>query len=72
MSKSNTEIVLACNALARKFYLAMGCQVPNDYKFWEARHPQEAGCWAMAVLSYEEIEGTDVQDALTMMEDGEP
>lgn len=63
------EIVANCNALARQFYLMHGHQVPEGYRFDQAHHPQERAMWAMAVLAYDEIEGTDVESALDELED---
>lgn len=67
--KTDQEIVDQCNQLARVFYKSMGCQVPDGFKFWESVHPQEIGCWHMAVAAYEHIEGTDVEDALSSVID---
>jgi hypothetical protein len=63
------EIVDNCNALARQFYRMHGCEQPDDYKFYEATHPIERGCWNMAVLAYDHIEGTCVDDCLAEVED---
>ncbi len=68
--KTDREIVDECNALARSFYKMQGCEVPDGFKFYEATHPMEAGCWNMAVLAYDHIEGTDVDSALSGIEDG--
>lgn len=34
------KIVDRCNALARTFYKTQGCEVPEDFKFYDAHHPQ--------------------------------
>lgn len=62
------RIVEQCNALARQFYSMQGYVVGDDYKFYKATHPQEVGMWNMAVLAYDHIEGTDVEDALNQIE----
>ena len=62
--KTNSEIVRDANNLARLFYQSMGCDVSIDYKFYEATHPQEKGCWNLAIIAYDFIEGTDVEDCL--------
>lgn len=63
-TKTLADIVKRGNDLARQFYASMGCVVPDDYKFYEATHPQEVGCWNMAVMAYDFIEGTDLEDCL--------
>ena len=67
--KTDQQVVDECNNLARQFYLMHGCEVPDDYKFYTAEHPMEAGCWNMAVLAYDHIEGTDVESALAWLDD---
>jgi len=47
----------------------LGYQVEPGYRFDEATHPQEVAMWAMAVIAYENIDGTDVEDALEQIED---
>jgi hypothetical protein len=69
MIKTAQQIVDDCNALARQFYASMGYVVPDGYKFYEAHHPQERGMWAQAVMAYDHIEGTDVESALSELED---
>ena len=61
--KSNADVVKAGNALARMFYASMGYAVPPGYRFDQATHPQEVGCWNMACIAYDHIEGTDLQSA---------
>lgn len=68
-AKSPAEIVADANALARTFYRMHGYAVPKGYRFDKAHHPQERGMWNMVVAAYEFIEGTDVVDALTMLDD---
>jgi hypothetical protein len=62
-------IVRRCNNLARTFYKMQGCEVPDDFKFYQAHHPAEVGCWNMAVAAYEQITFTDVDDCLAQAED---
>jgi hypothetical protein len=62
--KTVADIVHEGNTLARLFYGSMGYVVPDDYKFYEATHPQEVGCWNQAVIAYDHIEGTDLDDCL--------
>ena len=63
------KIVCRANALAREFYGMLGCQVAEGYSFDRAKHPQEVACWRMACRAYEVINGTDVEDALSRLED---
>lgn len=67
--RTEKEIVDDANALARVFYGILGYQVEAGYRFDEATHPQEVAMWRMAVIAYENIEGTDVEDALGCLED---
>lgn len=67
--KTDQEIVDDCNKLARIFYASQGCQVPSVYHFDRATHPQERGMWNLAVLAYDFIEGTSVEDALSGIEE---
>jgi hypothetical protein len=62
--RTSREIVDDANALARVFYGMLGYQVEPGYRFDQATHPQEQSMWNMAVVAYENIEGTDVEDAL--------
>lgn len=41
----------ATNKLARIFYAMHGHAKPEDYKFQNAKHPQERLMWAMAKLA---------------------
>lgn len=63
-TKTEQQIVDECNKLAHTFYRMYGNQRPEDFKFYSATHPMEAGMWAMAVVAYDHIEGTDVEQAL--------
>lgn len=67
--RTEQEIVADANALARVFYSLLGYQVPAGYRFDQATHPQEKAMWAMVVIAYENIEGTDVEDALACIND---
>lgn len=69
--KTAAELVNDGNELARLFYQSMGYAVPDGYKFYEATHPQEAGCWNQAVIAYEHIAGTDLEDCLNELIDNQ-
>lgn len=62
--KSDEEIVAAGLELARRFYKAHGYEVEEGYKFYDSKHPQEVGMWNLAVIAFEELTGTDLEDAL--------
>jgi hypothetical protein len=68
-AKTEAEIVEGCNELARLFYKSLGYQVPDGFKFYEAHHPQEVGVWNMAVMAYDHIADTDVENALLNLDD---
>lgn len=68
-TKTDVELVAACNALAREFYLAHGYGVPDGYRFDAATHPQEVGMWNLAVLAYDFIAGTDIENALCNLDE---
>lgn len=67
--KTARELVDECNQLARLFYKSHGYEVPDDYRFYDARHPQELSMWNMAVLAYDHIARTDIENALSELED---
>lgn len=61
---SDQEIVDKANELARKFYSLRGYAVKEGYRFDRATHPHEVEAWNAAVLAFDFIQGTDVQNAL--------
>lgn len=64
---SDAELVDECNKLARRFYAMKGCVVRDDFKFYDAHHPAEVGCWVMAVEAYAHIDRTDMDDVLSLV-----
>ena len=68
--KTDHQIYEKGNELARLFYRAMGCEVPRGYRFDRACHPQERSCWNLAVIAYEHIDGTDLENAADSEEGG--
>lgn len=74
--RTDEQIVAEANELARTFYRCMGYVVPEGYRFDpidKHRHPMERTCWRMAVEAFELLQATDVEDALTNVnEDDEP
>ena len=66
---TDQEIVENANELARNFYAMMGNQVEKGYRFDKARHPEEKLCWEMACEAYDFIQGTDISNALSELEE---
>jgi len=69
MPKTATELVDDCNELAGKFYASMGYKVEEGYRFDRAHHPQEQGMWNLAVIAYDHIDGTEMDQVLLDAED---
>lgn len=65
--KTYAHIVNDCNALAHSFYKTHGNKRPDEFKFYEATHPQERLMWRLSVLAYEHIIGADVDDAVEQL-----
>jgi hypothetical protein len=63
-AKTDEEIVSEGLSLAREFYKAYGYEVPEGFKFYESQHPQELSMWDLAVIAFEALTGTDLNDAL--------
>lgn len=63
-TKTDEEIVAAGLELARAFYEAHGYEVEEGYKFYDAHHPQERSMWDLATIAFEQLTGTDLNDAL--------
>lgn len=68
-ARTEAEIISDCNELANTFGAMRGWVDRPDFKYYEATHPEEIGCWEWAVAAYDHIEGTDVQDILDNLED---
>jgi hypothetical protein len=62
--RSEQQIVMEANKLARDFYGLLGHEVKRGHRFDQARHPQEQICWRMACHAFLELQQTDVEDAL--------
>jgi hypothetical protein len=67
--RTDAQIVAEANGLARTFYKLHGCEVREGYRFDEAVHPQEQSMWLMAIAAFAELRDTDVEDALSNLED---
>lgn len=65
LNQTDQQIVTRGLELAREFYQAHGYQAPEGYKFYESPHPQERAMWDLAVIAFEFLEHTDLDDALT-------
>lgn len=67
--KTAKQIVDEANTLARLFYEGHGYEVEEGYRFDQAHHPQEVGMWNLAAIAYEHIKGTDINDALSELDE---
>lgn len=67
--KTEREVVEACNELAILFYKSHGYAPKEGFKMYESGHPHEQSMWNLAVMAYDHIEGTDVEEALSNLED---
>lgn len=67
--RTDAQIVADANDLARELYSLMGYIAPLNFRFDRAPRLRERLCWMLAVAAYEHIEGTDVADALSNLED---
>ena len=61
---TDEQIVVRGLELARTFYKAHGYEVAEGFKFYDSQHPQEQGMWNLACIAFEELTGTDLNDAL--------
>lgn len=66
---TDKELIDQANALARRFYAAMGYIVKSGFQFYNVAHPQERLCWELARIAFEELRDTDIEDALNNLED---
>jgi hypothetical protein len=66
---SDHQIVTAGLILARRFYKSFGNDVPEGFKFYDSIHPLERGCWNLAVIAFEELRGTDLNESLANCEE---
>lgn len=62
-------LVEKANELAREFYASFGYTTPKGYRFDRATHPQEMSMWNLAVIAYEFLTATDLNDALSNLEE---
>jgi hypothetical protein len=63
--ESNAPLVARCNELARELYGILGYKVSEGYGFHVATHPQERMVWRMAVVAFELLDATDMDDVTT-------
>jgi hypothetical protein len=71
MARTNKQTVDDANKLAREFYGAHGYRAKEGFRFDLSAHPQERLMWRLACLAYDVIQGTEVEEALTAIDDGE-
>jgi len=67
--KTDEELLVEAERLARSFYKLHGYVVREGYCFRKATHPQEQLMWDLVVEAYEHIEGTDLQNAVAAVDD---
>ena len=72
MSKSNHDIVQETLELADNFYSAHGYISRPGFRYDQSSHPQERFMWLLACEAQNLLCGTDAQNALDELEDGEP
>lgn len=68
-SMTDEQLVEAGLELARKFYKAHGYDVPKGFKFYESTHPQELTMWNLAVMAFEQLTQTDLEDVLSNVDE---
>ena len=66
---TSREYVDSCNELARTFYKMQGYEVPEGYRFDQAHHPAEVGCWNLAAEAFDHIDATDINDCLSDLDE---
>ncbi len=66
---TNEELLESANDLARLLYRLRGYDVPRNYRFDRATHPQEVAVWSIVVIAYEHIEGTDLEEVIAELEE---
>lgn len=66
---SNQELVDAAIELAGEFYCLMGYTHREGFKYYNSQHPQEQMVWKMACAAFLNLRGSDVEDALSDIED---
>ena len=66
---TDKEIVDKANELARHFYREAGYLVGKGFRFDRSANPQELACWRNACTAFEILNGTDVEAALSNLED---
>ncbi len=68
-SMTDEQLLAAGLELARRFYKAHGYEVAKGYKFYESQHPQELTMWNLAVIAFEELTQTDLEDVLSSIDE---
>ncbi|MEJ2043684.1 MAG: hypothetical protein P8X74_03690 [Reinekea sp.] len=66
---TDEQVINKANELAKIFYALRGYIVPDGYRFDKATHPHEKEAWAQSVAAFEFLRDTDVDDALSNVED---
>jgi hypothetical protein len=63
------QVVRAANELARELYSAFGYAVPDGFRFDRATNGRQKMMWDLAAVAIESIEGTDINEARSELED---
>jgi hypothetical protein len=59
------------NELARELYFIRGYRTKEGYRFDRATHPHEVEAWRGARAAFEILHGTDLDEVVAEIEDGE-
>lgn len=70
-SRTPRQIVDECNALAIAFYAVEGHRASEGFKMYDSTHPHEQRCWRQAVIAFEHLRCTDVDEVLEELRDEE-
>jgi hypothetical protein len=67
--KTDQQIVDAANRLAWKFAAADGWEYPQGFRFDQGGNSRILSCWELARIAFEDLTGTDINDAVASCED---
>lgn len=59
---TSDRILAEANALAREAYRLMGYVAREGYRFDKARGPREQLCWRFAVVAYDHLAATEIDE----------
>lgn len=76
--RTDKQVVDDANALAGRFYtlvfgyerVTLGINFKRStFRFDKSKNPKEQEMWRLAAIAYDFIEGTDVDDAITCLQE---